>query len=112
MRIKKMSHWASLKKNLRFLTARQPLPKSSAGDAENGSSGSGMTNAGRDAAVPLAAIQLHHAARAPPACLIVQLSMPGCDPNAPPTNRSPIRMTSEQPSVSFRGRLNACSTSR
>ncbi len=87
-----------------FLTAQHPLPKSIIGDAENGSSGSGMTEGWRDAADPLAAIQVHHGARAPPACLIVQQTMPDCDPNAPLTNCSSVRKYSASLSVSARSR--------
>ena len=107
MRPIELPHWLPPKFLSRFLTARGSLPKSFAGDAGNASSGNGTMDGGRDAAVPLAAIQVHQGARAPPACLIVQRSMPDRDPNAPLTHRLPIRTSLEPKSVSVRGRYSA-----
>lgn len=87
-----------------FLTAEKRLPRSPSGDAESGSPGGGIMDCLRDAAGPLTAIQVHDGARAPPVCLIVQLSRPGHDPKATPANRSPVRSYSEPISVPFQGR--------
>lgn len=85
-------HWVVSKFLSLFLTAPRPLPKSSTGDAGNGSLGSGMTDGARDAAVPLAAIQVHDGARAPPPCLIVQRSKPSPDLVTSLEYRSAVRM--------------------
>jgi hypothetical protein len=68
MRITDLSNRMPPKFLMRFLTAQNPLPNSSAEYAENGSSGGGMTDGGRDAAAHLAAVPAHGGARAPPAC--------------------------------------------
>ena len=86
MRITDLSPRRPSKSSVRFLTAHGPLPKSPAGDAVFGSSGGGMTDCMREAAVAIAANQVHDGARAPPACLIVQLSKPGCDPKSTSDN--------------------------
>ena len=106
MKIKEQSDLVPPKNPVRFLTGKRPLPKSLFGDAGTGSSGGGITDSRRDAVVPLAAIQINGGARAPPTCLIVQRSMPDCDPVAPFTNCSSVRNFSEFLSVPFRSQSN------
>ena len=99
MRIRNLSVYPPPKFSSPFLKAQEPLPKSSAGDAKNGSPGSGMTDDGRNVSAPSAAIQVNNGARSPPTGLIVQRSKPGYDPKATLTNRSPVRKFSERSSV-------------
>jgi hypothetical protein len=72
MTINDLPHRVPSNLSSRFLTAKIPLPKSSAGEAWNRSRGGGTRDGGPEAAVSLAAIQAHDDARAPPVGLIVQ----------------------------------------
>ncbi len=89
MRSQNRSHRVPSKFSNRFMTAYEPLPGFCPGDAKKVSSGGGITDGQRIAANPLAAIQVQRGARAPPSCLIVRNSMPGCDLHASFVNRSP-----------------------